>query len=189
MGWHNPQVSQVRWLDALNTTNEEIPGHGVVYLNSCGYASEYGIEIPTDPYVLEAVKFTEWDATVPYLSKVLGLYGLSCEALEWYHDVMGLFAVNGPVPIPPGRVGAVTMDPPFVALCDLRGGTYPLVPKAGSWNLVIPKISDERCAPPTTWFEWFRILRDMEPGAAAISPIRPAFVDIDSLKPHPVFRP
>lgn len=184
MSWHNPQVSQVRWLDALNTTDEEIPGHGVVYLNSSGYASEYGVTLPADPYVLEVIKFPAWASTVEYSKEVAGTYGPTCEVQERYHDVMGLFAVNGPAPIPPGRAGVVTIDPPFVALCDLRNlpaGTKRLVPKADSWNLTTPRTSDTNCGDPWTWFEWFRILRDMEPGT---TPIKPVFVDIDSLRPN-----
>ena len=185
MSWHNPQVSQVRWLDALNTTSEEIPGHGVVYLNSSGYASEYGITLPQDPYVLEVIKFPESAAAEGafYSIQVSGYYGPTCEVQEWYHDVMGLFAVNGPTPSPAGRAGVVTVDPPFVALCDLRNlqsGTKRLVPKAGSWNLTTPRTSDEACGEPHVWFEWFRVLRDMEPGTV---PIKPVFVDIDSLRP------
>lgn len=184
MSWHNPQVSQVRWLDALNTTTEEIPGHGVVYLNSSGYASEYGVTLPRDPYVLEVIKFPSWASTAFYSIKVSGYYGPTCEVQERYHDVMGLFAVNGPVPIPPGRAGVVTIDPPFVALCDVRNlpstGTKNLVPKADSWNLIHPRVSDSDCGDPFIWFEWFRILRDMEPNT---TPINPMFVDIDSVRP------
>lgn len=186
MSWHNPQMSQVRWLDALNTTNEEIPGHGVVYLNSSGYASEYGITLPQNPYVLEVIKLPASAASEGafYSIKVPGTYGPTCEVQEWYHAVMGLFAVNGPTPIPPGRAGVVTIDPPFVALCDIRNlpstGIKKLVPKAGSWNLTPPRGSDSDCGEPYVWFEWFRILRDMEPNT---TPIKPIFVDIDSVRP------
>ena len=186
MSWHNPQVSQVRWLDALNTGDEEIPGHAVVYLNSAGHVSEYGLEFEGDPYVLEVVKFPAFLSTVSYSIQVPGYYGLVCEIQERYHDVMGNFAVNGPAPIPAGAIGVVTVDPPFVALCDLTNppalpAVRRLVPKADSWNLVYPRDSDPACGSPYTYYEWFRVLRDMRPAETGVKPV---FVDIDSVKPE-----
>ena len=178
MSWHNPQTQQVRWIDALNTGSEEIPGHAVLYINSAGLASEYGVEIGHDPYVLEVVKFTHDLATTVYSVNTSGPYGYepTCEIQEQYHDIMQLFCVNGPVPIPPGRIGVVTLDPPFVALCEVRQFDA-LVPLADSWHLVTPKPSSPECADPFRFIEWFRPLMDMRPLEFGV---KPYFVDLDS---------
>lgn len=178
MSWHNPQTQQVRWIDALNTGSEEIPGHAVLYINSAGLASEYGVEIDQDPYVLEVVKFTHEFATAVYSLKKSDsyVYGPTCEIQEQYHDIIQVFCVNGPVPIPPGRTGVVTLDPPFIALCEIRGVDV-LVPLADSWHLVTPKPSSPECASLTKFAEWFRPLMDMRP---LESGVKPYFVDLDS---------
>ncbi|MBS0207153.1 MAG: hypothetical protein JSS49_30120 [Planctomycetes bacterium] len=178
MSWHNPQTQQVRWIDALNTGSDEIPGHAVLYINSAGLASEYGADIDSDPYVLEVVKFTKDLATAVSSVNTSGPYGYgpTCEIREQYHDIMQVFCVNGPVPIPPGQMGVVTLDPPFIALCD-AGEIDVLVPLADSWHLVTPKASSPECADPAHWAEWFRPLMDMRPLETGV---KPYFVDLDS---------
>lgn len=174
MTWHNPQTAQVRWIDALNTGDVEIPGHAVVWVNSGALASYYGAEVAGDPYVLEIVQFAEIDATFLYSMQVAGPYGPACEAQERYHDVMCQFAVNSPVPIPAGSIGRVTLDPPFVALSDSTDDY--LVPKAGTWNLTNVK-NEPLCSDPFPLLEWFRVLRDLRPTEEGI---RPMFVDLTS---------
>lgn len=132
--------SGLRHLTAVNTSGEEIPPHGCVYINSCGYEIDYVPNGKPDAIVFEVTKPPAGDAALigivdeAELLDAPGKYGVIEQAA--IHRIGSRFAFNGLTPISRNGIGSVTTDMPVRAWCGgSTWGTSVLAPRKGSFRL------------------------------------------------------